>query len=141
MARPRDTKEDRDAQVRPSTGADRLIGCIRASSADQSNSGHSLAGQVTRLRGAALREGIDRIDVVQDVESGAKQRDGPDDVPVPIMIAWLIKSLVLRYGGLRSHASLIPLACGLILGEFMVGSFWSSLSVILEKPMYTFWIF
>jgi hypothetical protein len=31
--------------------------------------------------------------------------------------------------------------CGLILGEFVVGSFWSSLSVILERPMYTFWIF
>ena len=42
---------------------------------------------------------------------------------------------------LRAHAAMIPLACGVILGEFVVGSFWSSLSVILEKPMYTFWIF
>lgn len=66
---------------------------------------------------------------------------GLDYVWLPILIAWLIKTLVLRYGGLRAHASMIPLACGVILGEFMVGSFWSSLSVILEKPMYTFWIF
>ena len=80
MARPRGTKKDRDAQVRLSTGADRFIGYIRVSTADQSTSGHSLAGQVTRLRDAALREGIDLIDVVQDVESGGKQRDGLDDV-------------------------------------------------------------
>ena len=66
---------------------------------------------------------------------------GRDYVWLPILIAWLLKVLVLRYGGLRTHANLIPLMCGLILGEFVVGSFWSSLSVILERPMYTFWIF
>jgi hypothetical protein len=66
---------------------------------------------------------------------------GLDYVWMPILIAWLLKVLVLRYGGLRTHAALIPLMCGLILGEFVVGSFWSSLSVILEKRMYTFWIF
>ncbi|MBM3474358.1 MAG: hypothetical protein FJX75_13930 [Armatimonadetes bacterium] len=66
---------------------------------------------------------------------------GLDYVWLPILIAWLLKVLVLRYGGLRTHANLIPFMCGLILGEFVVGSFWSSLSVILEKRMYTFWIF
>jgi hypothetical protein len=66
---------------------------------------------------------------------------GLDYVWLPILIAWLLKVLVLRYGGLRTHANLIPFMCGLILGEFVVGSFWSSLSVILERPMYTFWIF
>jgi hypothetical protein len=66
---------------------------------------------------------------------------GLDYVWLPILIAWLLKVLVLRYGGLRAHANLIPFMCGLILGEFVVGSFWSSLSVLLEKPMYTFWIF
>ena len=66
---------------------------------------------------------------------------GRDYVWLPILIAWLLKVLVLRYGGLRTHANLIPFMCGLILGEFVVGSFWSSLSVILERPMYTFWIF
>jgi len=66
---------------------------------------------------------------------------GLDYVWLPILIAWLLKVLVLRYGGLRAHAALIPLMCGVILGEFVVGPFWSSLSVILEKPMYTFWIF
>jgi len=66
---------------------------------------------------------------------------GLDYVWFPIFLAWLIKVLLLRYGGLRAHAQVIPLVCGVILGEFVVGSFWSSLSVLLEKPMYTFWIF
>lgn len=66
---------------------------------------------------------------------------GLDYVWLPILIAWLLKVLVLRYGGLRAHAVLIPFMCGLILGEFVVGSTWSSLSVILDRPMYTFWIF
>jgi hypothetical protein len=66
---------------------------------------------------------------------------GLDYVWLPMLIAWLIKVLVLRYGGLRAHATAIPLMCGIILGEFAIGSMWSSLSVILEKPMYTFWIF
>ncbi len=60
---------------------------------------------------------------------------GLDYVWMPILLAWLIKALVLRYGGLRTHSAAIPLVCGVILGEFVVGSFWSS------KPMYNFWIF
>jgi hypothetical protein len=66
---------------------------------------------------------------------------GLDYVWLPILIAWLAKVLILRYGGLRAHARIIPLLCGVIMGEFVVGSFWSSLSVLLEKPMYNFWIF
>lgn len=66
---------------------------------------------------------------------------GLDYVWFPILLAWLIKGLLLRYGGLRVHAGAIPVCCGVILGEFVVGSFWSSLSVVLGKPMYTFWIF
>ncbi len=66
---------------------------------------------------------------------------GIDYVWIPLILAWLLKTLVLRYGGPRIHRAIIPLACGVILGEFAVGSFWSSLSVILHRPMYNFWIF
>ena len=58
-----------------------------------------------------------------------------DCVWMPILMAWLFKGLLLRYGSLRTHGAAIMLACGVILGEFVVGSFWSSLSVILDKPM------
>ena len=66
---------------------------------------------------------------------------GLDYVWFPILMAWAIKTLVLRYGSPRLYGRMIPFACGVILGEFVVGSAWSSLSVVLEKPMYTFWIF
>jgi DNA invertase Pin-like site-specific DNA recombinase len=80
MARPRGTKKQREQQARLITGAGRFIGYIRVSTADQGTNGHSLDGQITRLHEAATREGIALVDLVRDVESGAKQRDGLDDV-------------------------------------------------------------
>lgn len=61
-------------------GAGKFIGYIRVSTSGQEQNGHSLQGQVARLHEAADREGFDLLEVVQDVESGAKQRDGLDDV-------------------------------------------------------------
>ena len=42
-----------------------------------------------------------------------------------IFIAWLAKSLVLRYGGVRLYRILLPFFLGLILGEFFISGFWS----------------
>ncbi len=42
----------------------------------------------------------------------------------PVFVAWLTKSLVLRYGGHKVYRSLIPLFYGLILGQFVAGGFW-----------------
>ena len=80
MARPRGSKKQLEAERRLMTGAGRFIGYIRVSTAGQETNGHSLDGQTTRLREAADREGVVLVDIVQDVESGAKQRDGLDDV-------------------------------------------------------------
>ena len=80
MPRPRGTKKDRERRARLTNGAGRFLGYIRVSTADQSTGGHSLAGQVARLQVAANREGVELGEIVQDVESGAKQRDGLDDV-------------------------------------------------------------
>lgn len=80
MARPRGTKKQRQQALRLANGAGKMIGYIRVSTAGQEQTGHSLQGQVTRLQEAADREGFDLLEVVQDVESGAKQRDGLDDV-------------------------------------------------------------
>lgn len=60
---------------------------------------------------------------------------------MPILIGWVCKAILLRYGGLHAYRGSLPFICGVILGEFVVGSFWSSLSVIMEKEMYNFWIF
>lgn len=40
---------------------------------------------------------------------------------LPIFVAWLAKTLVLRYGGLGGYRKALPLAVGLVLGEFVAG--------------------
>lgn len=80
MARPRGTKQERQRQAILATGAGKMIGYIRVSTREQGESGHSLEGQRTRLQEAASREGLELVDVVSEVESGAKERDGLAEV-------------------------------------------------------------
>jgi len=40
---------------------------------------------------------------------------------VPIFITWMIKGLLLRYGGLRAYRRALPFFVGLVLGEFSAG--------------------
>ncbi|NLO74982.1 MAG: hypothetical protein GX100_12845 [candidate division WS1 bacterium] len=39
----------------------------------------------------------------------------------PILITWLIKSGILRYGGLKTHLKTLPFFMGLVLGSFAAG--------------------
>ena len=55
-----------------------------------------------------------------------------------IFIGWLLKWIVLKYGGISWHRSAIPLFLGVILGEFIGGTIWSVLGIILERPTYEF---
>ena len=55
-----------------------------------------------------------------------------------IFLSWAAKLIILKLGGSRSHRKAIPFFSGLILGEFVAGSFWSILGVALDKPMYKF---
>ncbi len=50
----------------------------------------------------------------------------------PALIAWLIKSAVTRYGGLKSYTRLRPLFLGLIFGEFVMAVFWTIVSFVFE---------
>jgi len=43
----------------------------------------------------------------------------------PFLIAWTLKTLVTRYGGLRLYRQTIPLAIGLILGDLINSSLWN----------------
>ena len=43
----------------------------------------------------------------------------------PFLIAWIIKSNVLRFGGIDTYRKLAPFMLGLILGEFSSAVFWS----------------
>jgi hypothetical protein len=42
----------------------------------------------------------------------------------PVFLAWLIKTVMLKYGGIKAYQSLIPVFHGLILGQFVAGGFW-----------------
>jgi len=55
---------------------------------------------------------------------------------MPMLIAWVIKLAVLRYGGLRFYRQVLPLFYGLILGESIVGCAWPIVGLILHTPTY-----
>jgi hypothetical protein len=49
---------------------------------------------------------------------------------LPIFVSWLIKSLILRYGGLRAYRQALPFFLGLILGEFSAGFLRTALDLL-----------
>ena len=44
-----------------------------------------------------------------------------------IFTAWILKAIILRYGGIRLYRTLIPFFLGLILGEFSTACGWAFL--------------
>ena len=54
----------------------------------------------------------------------------------PVLVGWSIKSLVLRYGGLRTYRRAIPFFAGLILGDYVIGALWSLIGITLQIPTY-----
>lgn len=46
----------------------------------------------------------------------------------PVFVAWGLKSLIARYGGIVLYRRFAPLMIGLILGEFTMAFFWAILS-------------
>ena len=58
---------------------------------------------------------------------------------MPLMIAWIIKSLLLKYGGFKVLRGSIPFFLGLILGQFVVGSIVNIISIAMGLPSYMFW--
>ncbi len=58
----------------------------------------------------------------------------------PLFVVWAVKTLILRYGGIRLYRRGIPLAVGLILGDYAMTAFWALLGLLLGRQMYsTFW--
>jgi hypothetical protein len=62
-------------------------------------------------------------------------------VATPLFVAWLLKSLTLRYGGLRAYRAAVPLALGVVLGEFIVGTFWEIFALCTGLQPYRIWMF
>jgi len=57
----------------------------------------------------------------------------------PLMLAWLIKWLIVRFGGLQLYRQWLPFFLGLIVGEAVVGMGWSLVGVLFNTPAYSFW--
>ena len=52
----------------------------------------------------------------------------------PILVAWLIKTPILKYGGLGHYLKLRPFFLGLIFGEFSMAVVWTAISWIWGVP-------
>lgn len=57
---------------------------------------------------------------------------------LPLLIAWLVKVNILRYGGLQVYRSALPLFFGLIVGELTMGCLWGIIGMLFHIPYYNF---
>jgi len=58
---------------------------------------------------------------------------------MPLLIAWGLKTVIVKYGGHKTYQQAAPAFMGLILGQFVVGSILNIVSIILHIPSYMFW--
>ena len=56
----------------------------------------------------------------------------------PMLIAWVLKGLTLRYGGFQSYRRAVPFFLGLILGDCVMGSLWGLIGLVLNVHTYNF---
>ncbi|HXG22955.1 MAG TPA: DUF6784 domain-containing protein, partial [Chthonomonadales bacterium] len=57
---------------------------------------------------------------------------------LPLFIAWIIKLLIMRYGGLATYRRFLPFFLGLTLGDCVQGSFWGLVSLLFNVRTYQF---
>ena len=58
---------------------------------------------------------------------------------MPLFIAWILKSLILRYGGRGGFQKALPFFIGLMLGQFVIGSMLNIWGICAGIPTYQFW--
>jgi hypothetical protein len=57
---------------------------------------------------------------------------------VPIFLAWLVKTLVQRYGGIRAYRTSVHFFIGVILGDILTQTFWTLIGRIFNVSIYQF---
>lgn len=55
---------------------------------------------------------------------------------LPFLVAWAIKLVVLRHGGLKLYRRTLPFFLGLVLGDYTAAGLWSLIGVIWKVPTY-----
>ena len=63
-----------------------------------------------------------------------------DNVWMCLLISWLVKLSIIKYGGISAYRRAVPFFLGLILGQFVIGSLWSILGVVLDVPIKFYFI-
>ncbi|MCE5219311.1 hypothetical protein LLH03_20020 [bacterium] len=58
---------------------------------------------------------------------------------MPLLIAWILKTAIIKWLGDRYYNKAVPIFMGLILGQFVVGSILNIVSIALHIPSYMFW--
>ncbi|MBD3184825.1 hypothetical protein GF312_21260 [Candidatus Poribacteria bacterium] len=53
----------------------------------------------------------------------------------PVMVSWMIKSIILKYGGIKTHRKATFFFLGLVLGDFTLRSIWSIVSLVFKVYM------
>ena len=56
-----------------------------------------------------------------------------------VCVGWFIKVVLLKFGGLRIYRQAAPFFVGLILGDYLTGTFWSLVGSVFEIPVYRVW--
>jgi len=56
----------------------------------------------------------------------------------PMFIAWLIKLIVFRVGGLKTYRIALQFFLGLLLGDFVIGVLWPAVGWLLDVDVYCF---
>jgi hypothetical protein len=58
---------------------------------------------------------------------------------VPLLIAWVTKTVLIRYAGTKAYRTALPFFYGLILGQFIPGSLLNIWGICTGTPTYQFW--
>ena len=56
-----------------------------------------------------------------------------------VCVGWAIKVGLLKFGGLRLYRQAAPFFVGVILGDFLAGTFWSLVGAVFEIQVYRVW--
>ncbi len=54
----------------------------------------------------------------------------------PTLVGWLLKALIIRYGGMKTYHLAMPFFIGLILGDYVSGSLWALYGCVTGVPTY-----
>lgn len=57
----------------------------------------------------------------------------------PIFVSWLLKWVILHYGGAKAYRRAVPFFIGLALGEFVVGCMWDIHGILAGVDPYSYW--